>query len=95
MGKKFSAAEKHFNDKTQKFKKELERLRIDNIDLTKKQLQQTSYIEKLEKENTEQKRQIEALNKHFNLTPAELKSLINTHDVIKTFGKIMEGMPII
>lgn len=48
MGKKFSAAEKHFNDKTQKFKKELERLRIDNIDLTEKQLQQTSYDEKME-----------------------------------------------
>lgn len=93
-GKKFSAAEKHFNDEMQKYKKELERLRLCNIDLTEKQLQQTEYIKKLEKENAEHKKEIEELNKHFSLTPAELKSLINTHDVIKTFGKIVEGMPI-
>ena len=91
-GKKFNAAEKHFEEKCVEWRKKIRELEQANKDLHKKLFDTCDKMEKLQMENEYLKQQNDALMEIKDMSVDDIKTLIKSKESINRFSSLFNIM---
>lgn len=91
-GKKFNAAEKHFENKCVEWRKKIRELEEANKLLHKKICENCDEIEKLQMENEHLKQQNDALMKIKDMSVDDVKTLIKSKESVNNISSLFNVM---
>lgn len=91
-GKKYTAAEKHFNEKAADLRRLIRSLELDNMDLMRQKRDAEIKVISLESENEQLRAWVERLLEFTELSKEELKTLCDRANATKTFMDLMGVM---
>ena len=91
-GKKFDAAEKHFEKKCVEWRKQIRELEQSNKDYAKKLFGLCHEIEKLQMENEGLRQQNEALMELKDMSKEDVRTLIKSKESVNRLSGMMDAM---
>ena len=91
-GKKFDAAEKHFQEKEVKLRQEMREIKEQDSLIGDRNIQLIEINEKLEKENADIKEKLQKLLEYSKLTENDITTALHKDEMLTKFSGFLKGM---